>query len=126
MSASTEMLPSESGASAKFTQEQARGWLAANPNTGKTVREIAVLWGWSKSTTARFLSHGTSAGQDANFAQTGGTSGTSSEAAGRVLGMTPSGTVAAAMPDASDLDDGPPIARAPHRDNFDWSRRMEP
>jgi hypothetical protein len=129
-------------ANTKLTEAQALDWLAANPNTGKTIREIAAIWGWSRSTTQRFLSRddiagvcsilsrGTSAGQGENFAETGGTSGTSgtaSEAAeapqgqGRVLGRTPSGTIAAAMPDASDLDDdGPPIARAPYSDDFKW------
>ena len=29
------------------------------------------------------------------------------------------------MPDVSDLDDGPPIARAPYRDDFNWSPENE-
>src|SRR5215469_9130250 len=122
-------LPLETGteahSAAKFTQEQARQWLTANPNTGKTIRDIAAIWGWSKSTTQRFLSHGTNAKHGANFGETGGTNGTSGTVSeppeGRVLGRTPSGTVVAAMPDASDLDDGPPIFRAPYRDDFDWA-----
>jgi hypothetical protein len=120
----------------KFTEEEARNWLAANPNTG-TVREIAAIWGWSRSTTQRFVSRvgqerGTGMEQGANFAETRGTSGTSgtaretAEGEGRVLGRTPSGTVVAAMPTAEELaDDGPPIARAPYHDNFDWSAENE-
>jgi hypothetical protein len=38
-------LPLESGADAKFTEEQALNWLTANPETGKTVREIAAITG---------------------------------------------------------------------------------
>src|SRR5262249_47478741 len=112
----------------KFTEAQALDWLAANPNTSKTIREIAAIWGWSRSTTQRFVSRGTSVGQGENFAETlpkpVGQVGQADGAAqdqGRVLGRTPSGTVVAAMPDASDLDDGPPIARAPYSDNFDWA-----
>jgi hypothetical protein len=40
----------------KFSEEQALHWRAANPNSTKTVREIAELWGWSKSATQRFVS----------------------------------------------------------------------
>ena len=129
-------LPLKSAADApapKFTAAQAIDWLAANPNTPKTIREIASIWGWSRSTTQRFLSRddiaavqnilsrGTRVGQDA---ETGGTNGTSDE--GRVLGRSPSGTVAAAMPTVADLaDDGPPIARAPYSDDFKWEPENE-
>jgi hypothetical protein len=132
-SAETPSQPAADAAGAKFTEKQALDWLTDNPKPG-TVREIAAIWGWSRSTTQRFLmarvgqGHGTSMGQDANFAETRGTSGTAREAAegeGRVLGRTPSGTVVAAMPDASDLADGPPIARAPYSDDFDWSPENE-
>ena len=133
-SAAAPLQPAADVSAAKFTQEQALDWLAANPKPG-TVREIAAIWGWSRSTTQRFLmsrvgqERGTSVGQDAKFDETRGTSGTASEAAegeGRVLGRTPSGTVAAAMPDASDLDDdGPPIARAPYSDDFKWEPENE-
>ena len=68
-------------------------------------------------------------GQDANFAETRGTSGTAREAAegeGRVLGRTPSGTVVAATSDASDITDhGSPIATAPYSDDFNWSPENE-
>ena len=82
----------------KFTDEMALDWLAANPNTSKTVRELAELWGWSKSRTQRFmsrfaergtksgtalgqvgqtiLSHGTDVGQTILSHGTSGTSGT--------------------------------------------------
>src|SRR5262249_28165840 len=104
----------EASPATKFTEQQALAWLTDNPNTGKTVREIAAIWGWSRTTTHRFLSRGTNVGQGANFGETrgtSGTSGTSDEAPehGRVLGKTPSGTVVAAMPGA------------PYRDDFDWS-----
>jgi hypothetical protein len=32
-------------ANTKLTEAQALDWLAANPNTGNTVREIAAIWG---------------------------------------------------------------------------------
>jgi hypothetical protein len=124
-------------ANTKLTEAQALDWLAANTNTSKTVREIAAIWGWSRSTTQRFLmsrvgqGRGTSVRQDAKFDETGGTSGTSETAAapqgqGRVLGRTPSGTIAAAMPTAEELaDDGPPIARAPYSDDFKWEPENE-
>src|SRR5262249_45010892 len=129
----------------------ALAWLTDNPNTSKTVREIAAIWGWSRSTTHRFLSRddiaavqnilsrGTSVGQDAETGGTNGTNGTngtkgtkgtkgtngtngtaSEPPEGRVLGRTPSGTEVAAMPVASDIDDGPPIAVAPYSDDFKW------
>src|SRR5258707_1392421 len=40
----------------KFTDEMALDWLSANPNTTKTVREIAGIWGWHRSRVSRFLS----------------------------------------------------------------------
>jgi len=101
----------------KFTEAQALDWLAANPNTSKTIREIAAIWGWSRSTTQRFVSRvgqgpGTSVGQGANFAESTGTSGTSRETP-----ETPTSGAVVAAP----ADYGTPIARAPYSDDFNWS-----
>ena len=78
----TEAPPLVEPTAGRFTQEQALDWLLANPQTNKTVREIAGIWGWPRSTTQRFVSRyggtepgtevgqapevrGTEAGQDA-------------------------------------------------------------
>jgi hypothetical protein len=77
---------------------------AAKPNS-RRIREIAALWGWSKSTTQRFVSRfggsnaGTSVGQAPKTDGTSGTTGT--------------------------RDTDPPIATAPYRDDFDWSPENE-
>jgi hypothetical protein len=104
----------------KFTEEQALDWLAANPKTGKTIREIAAILGWSKTTAQRFvarfgtepgtrrgtsleqttLSHGTDGTSDADAAGTPPVT----ERSGRVLGRTPSGAVVATMPYCDDFD----------------------
>jgi hypothetical protein len=129
-SAELPLNPAAGSSGTKFTEKQALDWLATNLNTGKTIREIAAIWGWSRSTTQRLMSRvgqerGTSVGQDAKFDETRGTSGTSgtaretAEGEGRVLGRTPSGTIAAAMPTAEELaDDGPP-------DDFKWEPENE-
>ena len=67
-SAELPLQPAADAPTTKFAHEQALDWLAANPNTGKTIREIAAIWGWSRSTTQRFVSRvrqerGTSLGQ---------------------------------------------------------------
>jgi hypothetical protein len=79
-----DLAPLEPAAGAeKFTEDQARAWLAENGNAAKPVREIAAVLGWSRSTTQRFLSgfrSGTDLGQSAKPAgqtlETPGTSGT--------------------------------------------------
>jgi len=86
----------EASSAAKFTEQQALAWLTDNPNTGKTVREIAVIWGWSVTTAWRFMKQDVK--QDANFSETGGTSGTS------FLG----------------LPSHPPFVRMPYDDGFQW------
>ena len=104
-------LPLKSAADApgtKFTEEQARQWLAERDN-GTSVRQLAKLWGWHPSKVQRFLS--------------------------RVRGETPRETLADTPRDTPNVsadtpetpqgqglvDDGPPIAVAPYRDDFDWS-----
>jgi DNA-binding transcriptional MocR family regulator len=55
----------------KFTEQQAREYLAQNAGDVPPVRHLAAEWGWSKSTVSRFLSqlesekHGTQPGTTA-------------------------------------------------------------
>src|SRR4051812_44958289 len=56
-------------AATKHSEQQARDYLAQITSERPTVRDLAATWGWSKSTTARFLSQidaeklGTNVGQ---------------------------------------------------------------
>ena len=80
---------------AKFSEDQARAWLAENANAGvakASVRELAVLWGWSRSTTQRFLSRS----GDGTAPETGGTK------------LETGGTAA-------------PVSKPQWNDEFDWS-----
>jgi hypothetical protein len=43
-------------AGGRFTEDRARQWLADNTSSAKTVRELAELWGWHRSSVSRFLS----------------------------------------------------------------------
>jgi Homeodomain-like domain len=78
-----DLAPLEPADASKFTEDQARQWLAENGNAAKSVREIAQLFGWSRSTTQRFVARfrsGTDVGQGAKpvgqTPETGGTDGT--------------------------------------------------
>jgi hypothetical protein len=122
-------LPLESGteahSTAKFTEEQARQWLAERGDS--SVRQLAKLWGWHPSKVQRCLSRVRSETPRDTVSETPTVSADTPDTPetpqgqGRVLGRTPSGTIAAAMPTAEELaDDGPPIARAPYSDDFKW------
>jgi hypothetical protein len=94
----TPLQPGANEPVTKFTREQALDWLAANPNT-RHIREIAAHWGWSRSTTQRFV-----------FRFGGSSAGTS-------VRQTPENKTLE-TPEA-------PIATAPYRDDFDWSPENE-
>jgi hypothetical protein len=118
-------LPLESGAAGKFTEEQARQWLAERGDS--SVRQLAKLWGWHPSKVQRYLSRVRSETPRETVSETPTVSADTPDTPdtpqgqGRVLGKTPSGTVVAAMPDASDLDDeGPSLGKAPYSDDFKW------
>src|SRR5262249_44881201 len=124
--------PAADAPGVKFTEEMARQWLAERGG-GTSVRLPAKLWGWRPAKVPGFLSRVMAATLATTRRETPRETPTVAAEApdtpdtpetpqgrGRVLGRTPSGTIAAAMPDASDLDDGPPIARAPYSDDFKW------
>ena len=117
--------PAADAPGAKFTEEQARQWLASNGV--QSVRLLAKLWGWHPSKVQRFLSRvrGETPRETPTVSADTPDTPETPQGRGRVLGRTPSGTVVAAMPDASDLTDDSPIATAPYRDDFDWSPSNE-
>jgi hypothetical protein len=75
----------------KFSEQQARDWLAANADSPKTVREIAELWGWHRSSVQRFLSRvrgqtpETNAETNAKAPETSETAETSTPAPGFII-----------------------------------------
>src|SRR6516165_8955240 len=98
-------LPLESGteahSTAKFTEEQARQWLAERGDS--SVRQLAKLWGWHPSKVQRCLSRVRSETPRDTVSETPTVSADTPDTPetpqgqGRVLGRTPSGTIAAAM-----------------------------
>jgi len=104
----TEAPPLQSAG--KFTDEMALDWLAANPNTSKTVRELAGIWGWHRSRVFRFLSR---------FRETKGETKALSRETSETRGETSETST-----DTLQLKLGPAsraIVEPPQHDDFDWA-----
>ena len=103
LGAEAPLEPTADAPAVKFTEEQARQWLAAHGT--QSVRLLAKLWGWHPSKVQRLLNR------------------VRAETVSDTPADTPraSSTVSAETPETPQA----PFARAPYQDDFDWSPENE-